>query len=211
MADQFVDHVRALPEFDPALVAGFLVVASRLVLIKSRYLLPRPPAGVGSDPGDAEAEEAALWLEERLRELQAFRAVAEHLRDRTDGSFSLGYSRGAPISLPDRPPAPLVGATPDLLSRALERLLASLPDDREVLPAPPITLANRVARVREALRGSGLRPTMRRTFAALAADAPRGWGSSSPSWPCWSCGAWANCAWSKRIRSGRLSCAARGS
>lgn len=40
IADQFVEHIKNRPEIDPEEMADFLVVAARLLLIKSKTLLP---------------------------------------------------------------------------------------------------------------------------------------------------------------------------
>ncbi len=44
VADQYLAHIRALEAPDPNALSAFLVMAARLLLIKSRALLPRPPA-----------------------------------------------------------------------------------------------------------------------------------------------------------------------
>ena len=56
VADQFVEHLHGLAEVRAEVIADFLVVAAKLLPIKSRLLLPRPPAKEEDDeedPGEA--------------------------------------------------------------------------------------------------------------------------------------------------------------
>ena len=68
VADQFLAHLDTLPDRDPALLAEFAAVASRLLLLKTRVLFPRQP--------DAPAEDDAGEDEDDLvRRLQEYRRV----------------------------------------------------------------------------------------------------------------------------------------
>ena len=55
IADQYLDYVALMQEMDLDVASGFLVMASTLLHIKSRMLLPAPRGGEtdGSDPRDA--------------------------------------------------------------------------------------------------------------------------------------------------------------
>src|SRR5919202_5099112 len=74
VADQYLAQIRALPELDRDLLADFLFIAGRLLLLKSRALL------LTEEP-DPVAEEVATDLAERLATYRVFRAAAEVLRD----------------------------------------------------------------------------------------------------------------------------------
>lgn len=63
VADQYIAHLKALVDLDPEEMADFLVVASRLLLIKSKALLPYLLP---------EEEEAIEDLEEQLRMYKEF-------------------------------------------------------------------------------------------------------------------------------------------
>lgn len=78
VADSFLGYVSAHPDIPSAPLASFVWVASKLILIKSQALLPRPPIPTASDededPGDElvrrleaykRVKEAAKWLRER--------------------------------------------------------------------------------------------------------------------------------------------------
>ena len=58
VADQFLAHLDTLPDRDPALLAEFAAVASRLLLLKTRVLFPRQPHAPAED--DAEEDEDDL-------------------------------------------------------------------------------------------------------------------------------------------------------
>jgi segregation and condensation protein A len=91
VTDQYLVHLRALEVQDPAEVSAFLVIASRLIQIKSAALLPRPPASenitVEEDPGEA--------LARMLIQYRRFKLLAASLQDRDDNNQHT-YLRTAP-------------------------------------------------------------------------------------------------------------------
>jgi segregation and condensation protein A len=88
VTDQYLVYVRALEQVTPEDISTFLVIASKLIQIKSEALLPRPPVReVGEiDPAEDLArqlrlykryKEVGLWLEERQnKNLHTFLRVA---------------------------------------------------------------------------------------------------------------------------------------
>jgi segregation and condensation protein A len=74
ITNQYLEHLAQLSERDPDNLADFLVVAAKLLLIKSRVLLPRPPTAALPEDDDVGEDlvrqlieykrfkEAALWL-----------------------------------------------------------------------------------------------------------------------------------------------------
>ncbi|MDD5032610.1 MAG: segregation/condensation protein A [Candidatus Pacebacteria bacterium] len=72
VSDQYLNHLKSLPDFPTNEVASFIVIASTLVLIKSRSLMPS--LALSSD------EETEIRdLEERLRLYKIYRALAKEL------------------------------------------------------------------------------------------------------------------------------------
>jgi len=78
VTDQYLDYMKNMQDRNAAEVSAFLVIAARLVQIKSAALLPRPPVQAQSateeDPGEALAQlliqyhrfkQFAKWLEKR--------------------------------------------------------------------------------------------------------------------------------------------------
>src|SRR5437764_10586043 len=74
VADQYLAQVHAQPALDTDLLADFLVIGGKLLLLKSRALL------LTEEP-DPEVEEVASDLAERLATYRVFRAAAELLRE----------------------------------------------------------------------------------------------------------------------------------
>jgi segregation and condensation protein A len=117
VADQYLAHIRALPELDPEDLAGFVEVAARLLVIKSRALLPAPPSAV-------EEEDVAGDLIERLQEYRRFRQASAWLGERLQSGVEQ-YTREP--SLPSATPgASLRPMLPIMLLQAAMRLLAPI-------------------------------------------------------------------------------------
>src|SRR5437868_13214025 len=103
VADQFLEYVAALPAPEPRVLASFMVIAARLLLIKSEALLPRPPPPA---PGEAEDEEdVGAELVRRLQEYKAIQEVARGLRER-DSAGQRSYVRPANPASRRRPGPP---------------------------------------------------------------------------------------------------------
>ncbi len=79
VADQFIEHLQAIGQVQADVIADFLVVAAKLLLIKSRLLLPKPPA----IDDDDEVDPAEL-LARRLREYKKFKQAAAFLKQLED-------------------------------------------------------------------------------------------------------------------------------
>lgn len=75
VADEYMEHVRTLSEFPTRDVAQFVLVASTLVLIKSKSLLPEFVLTT-EEQGDIED------LQNRLRLYQRAQELARHIRER---------------------------------------------------------------------------------------------------------------------------------
>jgi segregation and condensation protein A len=115
VADQYMAQVHAQPSLDADLLADFLVIGGKLLLLKSRALLL-------SDEPDAEAEEVASDLAERLATYRVFRAAAEALRDLEQRGERMYPSQREPLVSVG--PAPLAPLGADDLLRVWRRFLA---------------------------------------------------------------------------------------
>lgn len=159
LADAYLDALAGLEADRLGNISAFVAVASQLILIKSRAMLPRrgpaePPEALADEGVDPEAE-----LRARLLLYRAHRDAGQRLAaiaiERT-GLFRRepGAARAAGLAgarPADAPPLP-----PDLLIRALGELVTIAPPPEpppEVLPRT-ITLAERAAIIRAALRGA---------------------------------------------------------
>lgn len=144
---QYLNLMRAEMKLEAA--AEFLVVAGRLLLIKSRSLLPRAEPPLEAEDMEDPAEELARQLEEYRR----YKHVAEALRQlkETRGQ-TFARAGGAPYEVP--PVVKLAGLDLDRLiasfQRALDRALEQMPQETAEL-APRVTQVDRIARIESSL------------------------------------------------------------
>jgi segregation and condensation protein A len=125
VTDQYLEHLASLEKREAKDLADFLVVAAKLVLIKSAALLPS-----SSKPGPEEEDDGTgLDLIQRLQIYKRFKEIADMLHWREESGFHT-YVRLAPS--PDRAP------TPDLSDVALQDLLSLAQRALEVASGPPV-------------------------------------------------------------------------
>lgn len=93
LAEQYLDYVQEARTLKLEVAADYLVMAAWLCYLKSRLLLPDPPAG--EEPS---AEELAANLAERLRHLDAIRRAADALMAKPRLGIAR-FPRGAPSGL----------------------------------------------------------------------------------------------------------------
>ncbi len=121
ITDQYLSAVRNAPDLDMDDASGFLVMAATLVEIKSRAMLPRPPA-----PEEGE-EDPETELIRRLEEYKRYKEGAEELRDFEEAA------RHVFTKLPEEYPLPpqeveLTGLTLEGLTEAFMRIWARKPE-----------------------------------------------------------------------------------
>jgi segregation and condensation protein A len=93
LADQYLRFIEAARKIRLELAADYLVMAAWLAFLKSRLLLPEPPAAEGPT-----AEEMATALANRLRRLEAIREAANRLMNRPQFQREI-FPRGNPESI----------------------------------------------------------------------------------------------------------------
>lgn len=122
VTDGFLTYIAGLDDSPPVLLAEFAGVAARLLVLKSRALLPRPDV--------VEAEPDVDDLAQQLREYQRARRAAESFRER-ELSGQRTFVR-PPVT--DLPPPKIVLVPPPIghLRRALLRTLARVRVEPEV-------------------------------------------------------------------------------
>ena len=117
LADQFLTFIEEARRLRLELAADYLVMAAWLAYLKSRLLLPELEKGDGPS-----AEDMATALAERLRRLEAFRAVADKLMNRPQLGRDL-FARGDP--------EPIAEIKKPLWSATLYDLLSSYASQRQ--------------------------------------------------------------------------------
>jgi segregation and condensation protein A len=158
LADEYLARVRAMAALPAEEVSAFLALASRLVLLKARSLLPSLEP-LAEDEGESEEE-----LRARLLEYAVVRERASALGARLRAGERAFHREGGTIELPPR------GGQVDALASAWSRVLALAARQREediVAPAERYSVEQRTAEI-EALVASQERVT----FATLLAEAP---------------------------------------
>lgn len=113
---QYQEMLAIMEALDLALAGEFLVMAATLMEIKSRMLLPSPPAA--SAP-DEEGEDPRAELVQRLLEYEQYKQLAGRLRQMEEEG-RLRFTRVAPME-PET--VPLGELQPADLIRALRRML----------------------------------------------------------------------------------------
>lgn len=121
MADltrQYLGYVEMMRRTQLELAAEYLLMAAVLIEIKSRLLLPRPPAPPGEEALDPRAELVRRLLEyERMK--QAARVIDDHpLVDRDFALVRVWFDHVAAARTPDVHPDDLKAAWAGLIQRA---------------------------------------------------------------------------------------------
>jgi segregation and condensation protein A len=150
VTDQFLAVLHTMKEQRMDLAASFIVVASRLLQIKSEALLPRPPEREAGeeDPGEA--------LARQLRLYKQFKDVARLLHQRdADGLHT--YLRMAP---PSKVPPKLDWSRISLLGlkQAAEKALAVRPEPPPLgtmVKPPTVTIRDQIRRIVGSIRTEG--------------------------------------------------------
>lgn len=134
VTDQFLDHIASLDQRNPHIIAEFTSVGTRLTVLKSRWLLPRPPVvdeEESPDPDD---------LVEQLRAYQQLKKAAAALSDRMDeGYAAYGPSGTGPvIRTKDIGETRLANYEASTLLRVIRRRLSVVPKAIQAIRARKI-------------------------------------------------------------------------
>jgi len=150
VTDQYLSYLKGLPAQDPEEVSAFLVIAAKLLQIKSEALLPRQPV---QEPGEADPGEA---LARQLLAYKRYKEIAELLQKREAAGLRT-YLR---LAVP-----PKVEAQVDLSEFTLEDILTAArnafleADNRQelgtVVPPPRVTIREKIEVIVISLREKG--------------------------------------------------------
>jgi segregation and condensation protein A len=145
VSDQFLHAARTLDGSAPETIAEFTAIGSRLVAIKARSLLPRPPAPVEDHDEDG--------LVVQLLEYKAIKEAARQFAQIDQlGMVAFAPSSEA-VDLPEKPKElPLGRHEVSWLARALQRRLVVVEPVRQmVLIKPVVSLREMIGRLGDAL------------------------------------------------------------
>jgi segregation and condensation protein A len=140
VTEQYLKHLQQLEETLAEDISAFLVIASRLLQIKSEALLPRPPV---REPGE---EDVGALLVEQLKLYKRFKQVALSLLDRETNNLRT-YLRIAPppkiegkLDLSDITLSSLIEAATDVWTKEKEKHALGT-----VITAPKVTIREKIA------------------------------------------------------------------
>jgi len=160
VTDQYLSHLQGLEQIKPDEISSFLVIAAKLVQIKSEALLPRPPQR------EAGEEDPGMTLVEQLKLYKSFKEIGLWLEQRQELGLH-SYLRIAP--------PPKVEAKLDLSNLTLEGLLAAAEsalaraEDKKALGtviAPPrVTIREKIELITRSMKN-----IQRLTFSSLITD-----------------------------------------
>jgi len=160
VTDQYLDHLRNVEQQRPDEISSFLVIAAKLVQIKSEALLPRPPE---REPGE---EDPGIALVEQLKLYKRYKEIAAWMEERQANNLRT-FLRVAP--------PPKVEPKLDLSNLTLEGLLNaansafSKGKDKKalgtVISAPKVTIREKIDFITRTLKN-----IQRMTFSGLITD-----------------------------------------
>jgi segregation and condensation protein A len=160
VTDQYLAYINGMEELNADEISAFLVIAAKLLQIKSEALLPRPPAR------EAGEEDAGLALVDQLKLYKRYKEIGGWLNEQ-QGMNLRTYLRIAP--------PPKVEPKLDLSNLTLEKLVnaaeSAFAKERSKEPLGTIIAAPRVT-IREKIDMIAriMKDVQRSTFSALVND-----------------------------------------
>ncbi|MEA2008578.1 MAG: segregation/condensation protein A [Chloroflexota bacterium] len=147
VTEQYLKHMRKLEHYAADEVSAFMVIAAKLVQIKSEALLPRPPRR------DAEEEDVGDELARQLLAYKRYKEIADLLAERTSEGLQ-NYSRLAPPPL-TKEKADFGDFTLNDLVKVAQRALGQaqeLPSLNTVVTRPKITIREKLLEITTTLK-----------------------------------------------------------
>ena len=149
ITEQYLGYLRLMEQLDIAVAGDFLVVASTLIYIKSKMLLPPDPALAGEEDL---SEDPRAELVEQLLEYQKFKAAANMLHAR--GEIEAACYTRAPLETDKNNPE--VAATVFDLLRVFREVLARAESIAEIqIARDEMTMNEKLAQIRALIAERG--------------------------------------------------------
>ena len=147
VTDQYLVYINGLEQLNPDEISAFLVIAAKLIQIKSEALLPRPPV---REPGE---EDTAQSLVDQLKLYKRYKEIGSWLNSREESNLRT-YLRVAP--------PPKVEPKLDLSNITLEKLVAAAEEALRkekakrplatVISAPRVTIREKIEMISNAMK-----------------------------------------------------------
>lgn len=160
VTDQYLAYLNGVEELNADEISAFLVIAAKLLQIKSEALLPRPPA---REPGE---EDAGRSLVDQLRLYKRFKEIGGWLNNQHESNLRT-YLRIAPPPKAE-PKLDLSNLTLEKLVSAAETVFAREQAKKplgEIIAPPRVTIREKIDLISKTLRD-----VQRSTFRALLND-----------------------------------------
>ncbi|HUG34475.1 MAG TPA: segregation/condensation protein A [Anaerolineales bacterium] len=157
VTDQYLAYLSGLEELNADEISAFLVIAAKLLQIKSEALLPRPPA---REPGE---EDAGRSLVDQLKLYKRFKEIGGWLYTRQDSSLRTFLRIAPPPKV--EPKLDLSNLTLDKLIAAAETAFAREKQKEplaSIIAPPSVTIREKIDLISKTLRD-----VQRSTFRAL--------------------------------------------
>lgn len=167
LTEDYLAHLRAMEDLDLDVATEFLVVATTLLQMKARALLPKPATDDEADEQDVERD----LLIARLLEVRTFQAAGGRLAD----LLAEGDRRFPPTPARDDEALRQMPTLADILPHDLGRVLVELVRDQvrtvdtSLLVAEEVSTQEAAAELHDRLRRGGVR------FRELVAGRSLGW------------------------------------
>ena len=164
VTEQYLSFLHDAERLNIDALAEFISVGARLLLLKSRALLPRDP---DAPPPAIDDEDDPANLVRALQEYRRFKQVAGHLQA-LESEHRTGYRRSVPPPNLPLPPG-LEGVTLTTLVDLVRQVLSRVPPERptRAIPRARVRLADRITALMERLDHEG-----RTSFLSLLGDEP---------------------------------------
>ncbi len=149
IAGQYLEYVRKLQDLSPHSVAEFLAIASRLLYLKSKFLLEER----GTDGEEDKEEDEGEALARQLRVYKEFKEKAKFLAGLAE------QKRIMFVRIDQNPPRPAKLDTTGLDVWTLKRMMEALEKEEDnatevvkMVTPPPVTIHQRIDRLRKLLK-----------------------------------------------------------
>jgi segregation and condensation protein A len=146
VAGQFLEYLKNCQSINPAVLADFLVIASRLILIKSRALLPA--LEISEDE-----EENIEDLKRQLQEYKKFKELAKSLNRMAKKKY-ISYSRPAYLNFKSVFYPPRNVGKKDIY-KSFSRFLSKLPEPEKIAEQvirEVVSLEDKIKQIKESLK-----------------------------------------------------------
>ncbi len=160
VTDQYLAHINSMEQLDADEISAFLVIAAKLIQIKSEALLPRPPVREAGEEDAGQALVDQLKLYKRFKEIGGWLSAREQANLRT-------YLRVAP--------PPKVEPKLDLSNITLAKLVAAAEEAfaqekakqplGTVIAAPRVTIREKIDMISKMMK-----EVQRASFSTLVKD-----------------------------------------